>query len=110
MRKIRNLKKIVITFSIIIAISLVTLAIDSILISCEKNPIFVLKVATARDGGTSIYYGLGYQVIDWHRSGEILVDEERWIRGHYVGHELRIFPFFKDANEKPEGLKFVSNK
>lgn len=33
----------------------------------DKKPIFVIRTALYKDGGTSIYHGLGYKVIDYNQ-------------------------------------------
>ena len=34
----------------------------------NKGPYFAIKTATLKDGGTKVYYGIGYKVIKYHQS------------------------------------------
>lgn len=34
---------------------------------CDDIPIFAVKTATLKDGGTKIYYGIGYKVISYNQ-------------------------------------------
>ena len=56
-----------IIFTIIfIIISIIT--IDIILVAkYNKGPYFAIKMATYKDGGTKVYYGLGYKVIKYNQ-------------------------------------------
>jgi len=53
-------------FVIIIAV-FIMIAIDVVMVSkYEKGPYFAIRTQTLHDGGTEIYYGLGYKVIKYH--------------------------------------------
>lgn len=71
---IKKYKKILILFLTLIMLSFVTYNIDLKLVSQDKRPIFVLPTAVAKDGGTTVYIGLGYKVIGWKRLEEKQVD------------------------------------
>ncbi len=54
-------------FIIIIAIGII-IAIDMVcVVKYDKGPYFALRTATLADGGTQIFYGLGYKVIKYHQ-------------------------------------------
>lgn len=54
-------------FIIIIAIGII-IAIDMVcVVKYDKGPYFALRTATLDDGGTQIFYGLGYKVIKYHQ-------------------------------------------
>ena len=77
--------------SSIIAISLIAGIIDSYRFFNDKEPVFVIKKTQFLDGGTTFYYGPGYELVDWN----ILVyDEEKEKSFNYTKKEIRIIPFF----------------
>lgn len=54
-------------FVIIIALFII-IAIDVVMVSkYDKGPYFAIRTQTLHDGGTEIYYGLGYKVIKYHK-------------------------------------------
>lgn len=60
-------KIINIVFGVIIVI-LTAISIDVICVGrYNKGPFFAIKTTTEKDGGTKIYYGLGYKVIKYHQ-------------------------------------------
>lgn len=67
----KNIQKInkILNFIIIIIIIFSTLVIvDVILVSrTGKGPYFAIKTKTYNDGGTKVYYGLGYKVIKYNQ-------------------------------------------
>ena len=68
-------KKILI---IVLAIILLFFVVDFSLVKNKKNPIFAINLITERDGGTEIYYGIGYKVIKYNvmgDTGEIVKDD-----------------------------------
>ena len=77
-----------------------TFAIDSRLISESKQPLFVIiALPFIKDGGSAIYYGLGYQVIRWYK--------EESYKG-LIGYEIHRIPYFKAFDKGPEpNLKYV---
>ena len=51
-----------------IMVAMVLISIDVILVArYQKGPYFAIKTATYRDGGTKVYYGLGYKVIKYNQ-------------------------------------------
>ena len=49
------------------------------------------------DGGTTIYYGVGYQLIDWK-----IIDSEEIIKIKYkVGKELHVLRYINPLTDKP---------
>lgn len=56
-----------IVFIVLIAL-MVLVSIDVICVAkYEKGPYFAIKTNTYKDGGTKVYYGLGYKVIKYHQ-------------------------------------------
>lgn len=93
----------------IVLILVCVYAVDFTLVSYDKRPIFVLPTATAKDGGTRQYYGIGYKVIGWKRLSTKLIDGKE-VQGRLTGYEISIYPFFQDINDGPKkDLKFVAN-
>ena len=78
----------VIIFSILICVSLVTYNIDKRRVFNDETPKFIISKNGMNDGGTGIYYGLGYQIIKWKcmhgNYGENFDDDEGY---YYVGIE-----------------------
>lgn len=53
---------------VVIMIAMVLISIDVILVArYQKGPYFAIKTATYKDGGTKVYYGLGYKVIKYNQ-------------------------------------------
>lgn len=60
-----------------------------------KKPIFIIHQDNIDDGGTTIYYGIGYQLISWRQMGDAEDDP-----GDFVGKECHIL-FYHDINDGP---------
>ena len=53
---------------ILLLIFIIVITIDIIMISkYNKGPFFAIPVKTYKDGGTKVYYGIGYKVIKYHQ-------------------------------------------
>lgn len=52
---------------IILVLGLIFFGVDYYRVKNNELPIFCIKRSTLLDGGTNIYYGLGYQVIDYNK-------------------------------------------
>lgn len=67
-KKYKRYKKIInIVFAIILVV-LVMITIDVISVSrYNVGPFFAIKTQTIKDGGTKVYYGLGYKVIKYNQ-------------------------------------------
>lgn len=67
-KKYKKYKKIInIVFAIILVV-LVMITIDVISVSrYNVGPFFAIKTQTIKDGGTKVYYGLGYKVIKYNQ-------------------------------------------
>ena len=62
-----------------------------------KIPIFIINKDILNDGGTTIYYGVGYQLIDWK-----IIDSEEIIKIKYkVGKELHVLRYINPLTDKP---------
>ncbi|GFZ29954.1 hypothetical protein CSC2_04800 [Clostridium zeae] len=70
----------------------ITYSIDSRLVSMDMRPIFAISKGVVKDGGTTEYRGLGYQVIRWNR----YVAE-----GTEYGYEIYKAPNYRDLNDGP---------
>ncbi len=57
----------------------------------NQEPIFILKTTHFLDGGTTFYYGPGYEFIDWNILSYDDVKDQSF---NYTKKEIRIFPFF----------------
>ncbi|GMQ63567.1 hypothetical protein [Vallitalea maricola] len=95
-----NIKKVILVL-IIILIPVFTYSIDSKLVLQDKKPIFVVKTGMYKDGGTTEYWGLGYQVIKWNM---LTID------GYKFGYEIFHVPNFRDVNDGPvKKLKLIKD-
>lgn len=94
--------KIAIVLLSLIALHFVTYSVDSERVSSSQNPIFAVRAIPAiKDGGTAFYYGIGYQVIRWHKA-------ERNPDRRLLGYEIHRIPFFKNYEEGPSPkIKYV---
>ena len=90
-----------ITAILLLCIHFATFAVDSRKVSEAKQPLFVVRALPAiKDGGSAIYYGVGYQVIRWHKMEQ---PDKR-----LLAYEIHRIPFFKNFNKGPElNLKYV---
>jgi hypothetical protein len=52
---------------IIISIFLAVIGTDLYMVFKERPPIFAFRTSIYKDGGTKVYTGLGYRVIDYHQ-------------------------------------------
>ena len=94
--------KILIVPLILITLHSITYSVDSKRVSESRNPIFaIISLPLIKDGGSAIYYGIGYQVIRWHRMEQ---NPERRL----LGYEIHRIPFFKSFEDTPEpNIKYV---
>ncbi|SHH81715.1 hypothetical protein [Clostridium intestinale] len=107
MRKYKNIFTCVI---LIITIGFVTYNIDSKRISRDKKPIFVVPTLVAKDGGSTVYRGLGYKVIRWNTISIRQVDGNE-VQGFMTGYEISTMFNSQDINDGPKkDLKFVINE
>jgi hypothetical protein len=106
----RKYKKIVAFCIVLIAIGFVTYNIDSKRISQDEKPIFVVPTSVAKDGGTTIYRGLGYKVIRWKMMSIRQVDGNE-VQGLMTVYEISTMFNSQDINDGPKKeLKFVINE
>lgn len=61
------LKTIIGIIFIIFFLSVITYLIDSSRTTANKKPLFAIKLEDLKDGGTKIYYGIGYKVIAYNK-------------------------------------------
>lgn len=90
--KYTYLSAAILIFLIIFFAPVITYRIDSNLVHRDKRPIFIIKKAMYKDGGTTEYRGLGYQVIKWNI---------RTNKGIELGYEIYKSPNFRDVNDGP---------
>ncbi|MNP51037.1 hypothetical protein D3C76_1453340 [compost metagenome] len=106
----RKYKKIFAIVILLITIGLVTYNIDSKRISGDKKPIFVVPTLVAKDGGSTVYRGLGYKVIRWNTISIRQVDGNE-VQGFMTGYEISTMFNSQDINDGPKkDLKFVINE
>lgn len=67
MKKI--LKKVLIVIMTIAIIGIIFFCIDYKRVQKQQLPLFCIKIITYLDGGTQVYLGIGYKVIDFNTLG-----------------------------------------
>ncbi len=86
---------IILILIVIIMVPLIpklTYSVDSKLASMDLRPIFVVSKGMAKDGGTTEFRGLGYQIIRWNR----LVSD-----GTEYGYEINKAPNYRNLSDGP---------
>ena len=64
----KKYKRIINIFFIVILVIIAMITTDYIRVAkYEKKPLFAIKTKTYKDGGTKVYTGLGYKVIDYNQ-------------------------------------------
>ena len=63
----KGIKVLLIILGVIITLGLIFFVVDYNRIQKEEKPLFCINYATANDGGTNEYLGLGYKVINFNR-------------------------------------------
>jgi len=61
------LKKRVTALLVALFLPLLMFSIDCVLAINDNPPVFAIRTHLYKDGGTSIYQGLGYKVIDYNQ-------------------------------------------
>lgn len=69
--------------AIALTFSLLSFQIDSKRVDIGEKPLFCLRKDSFDDGGTVAYYGLGYQIIRYHKLG----DDPGNVNAYYYGVE-----------------------
>lgn len=98
--KNRLLLSIIVLICLILIIHFTTYGIDARLIALDKAPKFCVITGRLKDGGTTLYYGVGYQIIKWNMLSSKNV-EGKIIHGIEHGYEIHRFPFYRDWTEGP---------
>lgn len=63
----KGIKVLLIILGVIIILGLIFFVVDYNRVQKEEKPLFCINYATANDGGTNEYLGLGYKVINFNR-------------------------------------------
>lgn len=63
----KGLKITLVIIAVLLILSILFFIIDNIRVQKQEKPLFCIEVSTYRDGGTKVYYGLGYKVIKFHK-------------------------------------------
>lgn len=66
----RLLLRVLLALCCLICVSLVFFSVDVHRAKSGGRPIFSFPALHANDGGTTVYFGLGYEIIQWHRLTE----------------------------------------
>lgn len=101
-RKYIYLISAILIILIVIFAPVITYKIDSTLVEQDKRPIFVLEKERYKDGGTTEYRGLGYQVIKWNKQTNMGIE---------FGYEIYKAPSYRNINDGPtKMLRVISGK
>lgn len=105
MKKKNKMKKVLLTI-LIIWVSI--FIIDFISIKTIKRPIFMIRTSILKDGGTKIYYGLGYKVIKYNTLNEDnRIDIGTWfIKYSQIDYNESVF-FSKEYTSIPSDNMFT---
>lgn len=66
-RKDQMKNKRITLISIIVMLFFLMISTDFYMAGKERRPIFAIRTAMYKDGGTTVYMGLGYKVIDYNQ-------------------------------------------
>ena len=89
-------KIILIVVFLIIALAIIFFIVDYNRVQKQEKPIFCVLESAANDGGTKIYIGLGYKVIDFHTKAGF--------------DDIKIGTWFMDYNDFEEEIKAYEKK
>ncbi len=92
----KNIRYIIIFLVILIFSFIVVGTIDIIRFKNGNKPIFIVNEQHLNDGGTVVYYGIGYQLIEWKQMDDSVISDI----GYLTGRECHVL-FFKDINKGP---------
>lgn len=99
------MKKFFRVLLILILIGIIFFTVDYIRVKKQKYPIFCLDfggVFSYQDGGTKVYIGLGYKVIDFHK---IIYNESGWNKNDFYYDKIHICSWFKSYDMLVKEIK-----
>ena len=100
------IKVLLIIIALVIGLALIFLGVDLSRAKNDEKPIFCILKTEVNDGGTKIYLGLGYKVIDFHTlNGFDRVKVGTWLMNYDdFKHEIE-----ENTNKQPEdNSKYVA--
>ncbi len=106
--------KFIVIFSIIVVVSgFIFFNIDKSRIENNNKPIFALPLVSFKDGGSILHYGIGYQIMFWHKLDQ-REEDEKIINGYSIGYEIwsifnSKFTLFNKNLQSPENLEFIAD-
>lgn len=89
MIKSKLVRRVVVILALLIVVVTILGYIDINRFMKDEEPIFIIKEDILNDGGTKIYYGVGYQLIDW----KVIDDTEDTDFSHFIGKEYHVLAF-----------------
>jgi len=96
--------------SIIFLFPKISYSIDAKLVSMDKRPIFVRTIDIYKDGGTTVYQGINYQVIKWNKETVLVKADGKAEHGIELGYEISKYPNYREVSDGPsKELKFISH-
>lgn len=99
-------KTVVILLGVFVLMALTFFVIDYIRVKKEEKPLFCINLATYTDGGTKVYYGLGYKIIDFHKMLELNENSKKM---NYYS-EIKIGTWFMDYHDFNEEIELTKKR
>ena len=98
--KRNKMRGVFIIFMILIVVLVVLGFFDYNRFKEGKLPLFAVKKDVINDGGTTAYYGIGYQIVNWKIMDSEMKGEEVFTR-YLVGSEFHTLYFVDPLNDEP---------
>lgn len=86
--KMKAIKRIIVCICAFLAIWITVCAIDFFRVKSFEKPVFILKTETSDDGGSGMYYGIGYS---FDIAGKFMPNDEEQGIIHYKFYIMNLF-------------------
>lgn len=92
-------KRIIVISAIIVLLLIISsCVIDYKRFESNQKPLFCIKTDHLNDGGTTVYYGLGYQLIEW----KVVKESEEGVIIYYHGKEKNLLFNMNNIGDGPK--------
>jgi hypothetical protein len=106
-RKLKHFIYLLIVVFIVVFIHGFTYSFDKTLVENDSQPILCVNIGGVKDNGTRVYYGFGYQIVEWNLKSTQIIDGQE-VSGISYGYEVHKFPYFVDWKDGTSvKLKFM---
>ena len=89
---LKRIAKYVFCVAVLLSVSFLVFGIvDYNRFFAGKEPLFIVKCDVLNDGGTKIYYGIGYQLIDWKKIDSTDIKKINYLVGkeyHFLTQQI----------------------